>query len=363
MSKKVLILVNHDIVIYNFRKELVERLLLEGHQVYISSPNGERILDLINLGCEYIESKIDRHGTNPFKEIKLLNHYNKLMKDIRPDVVLSYTIKPNIYGGMAAVLNKIPYIVNITGLGSAVENKSYKQTLSIFLYKIALSKVERVFFQNTENMSFFRVNKIAINKHHLLPGSGVNLKEFSLMDYPGNEVIEFVFISRIMKEKGIEEYIKSAEVITKKYPKTKFHVCGFCEEEYEERLKDLESKGVLTYHGMLRDIKRIIGITHCTVHPTFYPEGLSNVLLESAACGRPLISTNRSGCREVIDNGENGYLVAPRNTEDLINKIEKFILLQHEEKYKMGVKSRAKVEKEFDRNNVVDKYIRIINQL
>src|SRR5690625_5206823 len=147
-SKKVLFLVNHDIVIYNFRRELVERLLEENYEVYISSPYGERIDDLIDIGCHYVEATIERHGLNVFKEIKLFRYYKKIMKDIRPDVVLTYTIKPNIYGGMAAKSLRIPYIANITGLGTAVENPGLIQNLSIFLYKIAFKDIQTVFFQN-----------------------------------------------------------------------------------------------------------------------------------------------------------------------------------------------------------------------
>ncbi|MFL2105215.1 glycosyltransferase family 4 protein [Desemzia sp. FAM 23991] len=359
-KKKVLILVNHDVVIYNFRRELVERLIQEGYDVVISSPYGERIDDLIEMGCKYSEVSIDRHGTNILKEIKLLSYYLKTMKTIKPDVVLTYTIKPNIYGGLAAEILNIPYIANITGLGTAVEIDGFMQKISIMLYKLAFKKVNKVFFQNTENMQFFINNEIALEKHKLLPGSGVNLEQFSVLDYPENETIEFVFISRIMKEKGIEQYIDAAKYIRKKYPFTRFHICGFCEENYEKTLKDLEEQHILKYHGMLRDVKKILRKIHCTVHPTYYPEGISNVLLESSACGRPLITTNRSGCREVVDEGINGFLVEQKNSLDLIDKMETFIKLEHKEKRRMGLASRKKVENEFDRTIVVEAYIKEI---
>lgn len=356
--KKILIIVNHDVVIYNFRKELVESLLYKGHEVIISSPYGERIDDLVAMGCEYIESSIDRHGMKPINEFKLLNHYKKLMRDVKPYLVLTFTIKPNIYGGMAAKKYKIPYIANITGLGTAVEKKSFIQKISISLYKIAFSKIQTVFFQNEENMKFFKDNNIVNNnnKHKLLPGSGVNLEYFQVLDYPNDDTIEFVFISRIMKEKGIDQYIEAAIYITNKYPNTKFHVCGFCEEEYENELSVLQNNGVLTYHGMVRDVRQILKRTHCTIHPTFYPEGISNVLLESSACGRPIITTDRSGCREVVDHGNNGYMVKQKNSDDLINKIESFLKLKYEEKKRMGLAGRAKVEQEFDRQIVVNAY-------
>lgn len=359
--KKVLILVNHDIVIYNFRLEIVQRLLSEGYEVHISSPYGERIDDLIELGCHYVEAEIARHGTNLIEEAKLFIYYRKILKNIKPDVILSFTIKPNIYGGIAARLAGIPYIANITGLGSAVENEGLLQKISVMLYKVAFKKVSCVFFQNEENQQFFIDNNIAIEKHKLIPGSGVNLEQFQVLEYPPEETTEFVFISRIMKEKGIEQYLEAAKYIRGKYPNTKFHICGFCEEDYEDKLAKLQKNGIIIYHGMLRDVRKVIKKTHCTIHPTYYPEGMSNVLLESAACGRPLITTNRSGCREVVDHGKNGYLVEPKNTQELIEKIEVFLMLDYNDKRKMGITGREKVKKEFNREIVIDAYIEQIN--
>ncbi len=361
--KKVLMLVNHDVVIYNFRKELVERLLEDGYEVVISSPYGERIDDLVQMGCQYIEATISRHGTNILEELKLLAHYRKIIKDVKPDVVLSYTIKPNIYGGMACRALNVPYIANITGLGTAVENAGMMQKISIWLYKVAFKKINCVFFQNTENMQFFIDNNIAIGKHRLVPGSGVNLEQFQPLSYPNDNTIEFVFISRIMKEKGIDQYIEAAEFIKNKYPNTYFHVCGFCEQKYEEKLNIFQEKGLIVYHGMLRDVRQIIFKTHCTIHPTYYPEGISNVLLESSACARPVITTNRSGCREVVDNGINGYIVEEKNSLNLINTIENFINLPYSSKKNMGLAGRKKVVSEFDRQFVVDAYIHEINKI
>ncbi|NUU59627.1 glycosyltransferase family 4 protein [Paenibacillus agri] len=361
--KKVLILVNHDVVIYNFRRELVERLLDEGYEVYISSPYGERIDDLIFMGCKYIEATIQRHGTNIIEEIKLISYYRSIIKRIQPDVVLSYTIKPNIYGGMASSLAKIPFIANITGLGTAVEHAGVMQKISILLYRMAFKKINTVFFQNEENMRFFSENRIALGKHHLIPGSGVNLNHFQPLEYPSDKTIEFVFISRIMKEKGIDQYLEAAEYISNKYAFTRFHICGFCEEAYEEKLKIMQEKGIIKYHGMVRDIRTILAGIHCTVHPTYYPEGLSNVLLESAACARAIITTNRAGCREVVDDGENGFVVLEQNSKDLIEKIEKFISLDYKTKKKMGLNGRAKVEGKFDRQIVVTTYLNEISNI
>lgn len=360
---KVLFLVNHDVVIYNFRLELVERLLADGHEVVISSPYGERIEDLKELGCEYKEISLSRHGMNLMEEIKLISTYKKLIREIQPDIVLSYTIKPNIYGAIACRRAKVPCVANITGLGTAVENGGLVQKITVLLYKYAFTDIQRVFFQNVENMQFFADRKIAVKKHTLLPGSGVNLNRFTSLNYPENDTIEFAFISRIMKEKGIDQYLEAAEYIRKKYSNTVFHVCGFCEQAYEDKLQELTDKGIIVYHGMVRDVKTILRKVHCTVHPTYYPEGISNVLLESSACARPVITTNRSGCREVVEDGKTGFICEQKNSNDLIKQIEKFVLLSQDERKQMGQAARAKVEKEFDRQIVVEKYMEEIKRL
>ncbi len=363
LKKKVLFLVNHDVVIYNFRLELVERLIDEGYEVHISSPYGERIDELKKLGAIHHDIKMDRHGMNPISELKLLNEYKNLIGELRPNYVFGYTIKPNIYGAIAAEKYNIPFIANITGLGTAVENPGMTQKIMIMLYKIAFKDVKKVFFQNTENQDFFIKHKIALGKHGLLPGSGVNLNRFSYKDYPHNDVIKFAFISRIMKEKGIDQYLEAAKSIKEMYSNVEFHICGFCESEYEGKLNDYNDKGIVIYHGMIRNVADFMAQMNCIIHPTFYPEGISNVLLEACATGRPIITTNRSGCREVVDDGVNGFMIPQKNTEILIKSIDKFLHLKQEEMAQMGLNARKKVEKEFDRNIVVDAYMKEIDTI
>lgn len=348
---------NSDISIAGYRTELIERLLSLGHEIYLVCPDGELLDPLKEMGCKLIETKVDRHGTNPIKDLKLIKSYKRIFKELRPDIVLSFTIKPNIYASMACGKLKIPIVVNVTGLGSAVENPGWKQKITVMLYKMAFKRVKTVFFQNADNMQFFVDRKIAVEKHKLLPGSGVNLKRFELCEYPSEGEINFVFVSRIMKEKGIDQYIDAAKYITEKYSNTKFHICGFCEEEYEQQLKELTECGVITYHGMVKDMMTVLPAMSCTVHPTFYPEGLSNVLLESCAVGRPIITTDRAGCREVVDAGVNGFICKQRDSEDLILQIERFLALTHDERKSMGLEGRKKVEAEFDREIVIKKYL------
>lgn len=361
--KKVIILSNHHAYTYNFRKEIIQRLIDENYKVYIVLPYGEKVDLLIEMGCEFIDLPLDRRGMNPITDLKLLLNYHKIIKRIKPNVVLTYTVKPNIYGGIVCRFLDIPYFPNVTGLGSAVENKSLIQKTLLQICRIAYKRASCIFFQNSENQEFFKHKNIRGKKHRIIPGSGVNIQHFSMLPYPSDAIIEFVFISRIMKEKGIDQYLKAAEFIKEKYPNTKFHVLGFCEEDYEEKLKEMQDKEIIEYHGMQNDIRRYLKISHCTIHPTYYPEGMSNVLLESAASGRPVITTNRSGCREIVDDGVNGYIVEQENSLDLIEKIEKFLVLNHEEKRQMGISGRKKVENEFDRNIVTDAYLREINRV
>ena len=206
-----------DISIYTYRYELIERLIADGHSVTVITPEGDRVADMMNMGCSYIETFVDRHGTNPIKDIALFKSYKRILREIKPDVVFSYTIKPNIYASMACAKLNIPIVVNVTGLGTAVENPGWKQLVTTMLYKIAFRKVKTVFFQNEDNMQFFKDRSIATEKHKLLPGSGVNLVRFKQRPYPSDETVRFIFISRLMKEKGIEQYLEAAEFITEKY--------------------------------------------------------------------------------------------------------------------------------------------------
>lgn len=354
---KIALIGNADSTIGIYRYELLQRLIENNHDVSVITPDGKYVEDMVSMGCKHYVADVDRHGTNPIKDFKLIIKYYKLLKQTRPDIVFSYTIKPNIYGAIACRMLKIPIVTNVTGLGTAVENKGWKQKITLLLYKVSFRKVKTIFFQNEENMQFFRDRKLYVEKHKLLPGSGVNLERFALVEYPKCEEINFVFISRLMKEKGIDQYLEAAEYITKKYPNTRFHICGFCEKEYESKLAALSNNKAIIYHGMVKDMTTILPQMNCTVHPTYYPEGLSNVLLESLATGRPIITTDRAGCREVVDDGVNGFIVKQQDSDDLIKKIEKFLSLSREEQKQMGLNGRAKVEKEFDRKIVINKYL------
>lgn len=360
---KVMILANNDIGLYKFRKELIEELL-KANMVYICLPYGEYVDRLMEMGCEFIDCNLlDRRGKNPFRDLKLLSWYKEILQKIKPDIVLTYTIKPNVYGGMACGGLNIPYIANVTGLGSALENKGPLQLITLNLYRAGLKKCKKVFFQNTDNCEFMLRHKAIKGSFDILPGSGVNIEQYKLLAYPENDTIDFLFISRVMRQKGIEEYLKAAEAIRERHPNTRFHICGFCEKEYEGSLEELNRQGVIIYHGLVDDMIAMQKISSCTIHPTFYPEGMSNVLLESIACGRPIITTDRAGCKEIIEDGINGFVVRQQDSRDLIEKIEKFLDLSIEERRAMGLAGREKAVREFDRKIVIDKYLNEIKQI
>lgn len=357
---RVLILANNDGGLLHFRGELIERLVEDGHEASFCIPSGELVSEIVKLGATFIDCPfLSRRGTNPVDDLKLIHFYRKVLKEVRPDIVFTYTIKPNVYGGMLCGRLGIPYLVNITGLGTAVENEGPLQKLTLGLYKLGVKKAQVVFFQNETNRDFMLSKGVVAGRCELLPGSGVNLQRFQLLDYPEDDgVTRFFFFSRVMREKGIEEYLEAAKQIRSKYPHTEFHVCGRCEDEYKGSLEDCQRDGIVVYHGSVKDVREMHAVSSCTVHPTFYPEGMSNVLLESCACGRPIITTDRPGCREVVDDGINGFVVRERDAEDLVSKIEKFLALPYAEKREMGLNGRVKVERQFDRQIVVERYLK-----
>lgn len=364
---KILVLTNNFGGLYSFRKEVMQAFMDRGYEVVISAPDNDdsmKVKWFKNLGCKLIDIPFNRQGTNPVADIKLMLRYWKLIKQERPSAVLTYTIKPNLYGGMVCALAGVPQIANITGLGAAVEYPGLMQKLTIFLYKIGMRKTRLTFFQNTDNMKFCQEHGMIKGHVKLIPGSGVNLQHHAKQPYPAEtEPIRFLFMGRIRREKGIEEFLTAAERITKTYDNVEFHVVGGCEGDYEGRLLDMQSKGIITYHGRQSDVRPFIAKASCTLHPSFYPEGMSNVLLETCSTGRPIMTTMRPGCREIVEDGRNGFLVKQQDAEDLIKKVEKFLALPYAERKAMGDAAREKVEREFDRNIVVKAYLDAIEEV
>ena len=361
--KKVLILVNHNVVIYNFRKELVERLIHEGYEVYLSCPQGDRIGELISIGCKFVEAEFDRRGTNPLSDLKLVKYYKRIMKDISPDIVLSYTIKPNVYGGIAAAKLKIPQIANVTGLGTSVVDGGILQRISLTLYRLGLRKAKMVYFQNGSNMSFMKEHKVVKDNYHVLPGSGVNLNQHCFEEYaPDTDELVFTTIGRIMKDKGTDELLTAIESVKKQYPKVRLRLIGFFDDDYHDKIQSAVDSGLVEYIEQQQDIHPFIKESHAIIHPSYH-EGMSNVLLEAAATGRPVIASDIPGCRETFDEGVTGLGFEPKNAESLANAVIKFIELPYDKKVQMGIDGRKKMEKEFDRNIIVNEYINKIEQI
>ncbi|NLE06401.1 MAG: glycosyltransferase family 4 protein, partial [Crenarchaeota archaeon] len=355
---RVLFLANHFITLYSFRKELIRKLVDEGHELYLSLPASEENKYFEDLGCKIIPTEIDRRGVNPIKDLKLIKHYRKIIQKINPDIIFSYTIKPNIYGSIASNKTHHNQVCNITGTGSAFIKKNLLSVICKTLYKISVKKSYKVFFQNSGDRDFFIKNKMVGNNYEMLPGSGCNLEDHAYSSMPNDDVIKFIFIGRVMKLKGIDEYLDCAKTIKQKYPNTMFYIAGWNEEEkYKAIVEDYEKKGFVEYIGFRKDISDWIKNTHCTILPSQGGEGVPNVLLESAATGRVCIGSKIPGTVDIIDDGITGYLFETGNTQSLIEQVEKFINLPTEKKEQMGVAGRKKIEKEFDRTIVINKYL------
>jgi len=361
MKKRILILGNSHLVVFGFRGELIKRLVEDGHEVWTSFPNGpfgKGEFSAEKYGCSFVESHMDRRGTNPLEDIKIVLEYNSIIKNICPDVVLAYTVKPNIYGGMVCRLKRIAFLPNITGLGKALDEGGVIGKITTLLYKIAINKAKCVFFQNEEDKSFFDM-KIPYERGVVLPGSGVNLDKYTPLVYPPKtDPIRFIYIARIMKNKGIEQYLHAAREVKRKYPDVEFHICGYCEEDYIDILNERSKTGEIINHGLVEDVREYERNAHCVVLPSFHPEGISNVLLEAGASARPIITTDRVGCKETVDDGVTGFIVRQKDGNDLARKMIQFIEMPYEEKKQMGVLGRKKIEKHYDRNIIIEAYVK-----
>ena len=350
---KILFFVNNDFTIYNFRLEIVEKFLSLGHEILIVSPYGKRVDLLVELGCKHVPIQINLRGTNPFKELKLLKDFKKILKEEKPNIVFTYTIKPNVYGGIACRKMKIPYVANVTGLGDAVENGGLLQKITLFLYRKGLKGAQKVFFQNEQNMTFFEKKKVVKKNYDLLPGSGVNLKKFNYLAYPKTEQVRFLYIGRIIKDKGVNELSLAIKEITKRYSNVYFDIVGDTYEGSENPFLDIEK---CVCHGHQADVKSYIENCSAVILPTYH-EGMANVLLESSACGRPVLASNIPGCKETFDEGISGFGFEPKSADAICQAIVKFLALTVEQREEMGKKAREKMEYNFDRNIVVDKYV------
>ncbi len=354
---RILFISNHEVTLYYFRCELISRLVSEGNEVYISQPNGKYLEYFQSLGCKCIDTHITQYGMNPLKELHLIGEYREIMKNIDPDVVITYTIKPNLYGGMAAASLKIPYISTITGMGKAFEKGAVMKKMMVYMYRYATRNISTLFFQNELNSRFFKDNKIAIGRHKVVNGSGVNLQKHVFSEYPENNgVIRFLFIGRVMNDKGIRELLEAFRILKKNNKRAELDIVGWCEDECKEILDSAVKDGIVNYHGWQEDVRCFIENCHAVILPSYH-EGMANVLLEAQAAGRPVLASRIPGCVETFEEGVTGFGFEPKDSESLFEAVEFFTELSYEDKLRLQKDCRARMEKIFDRNKVVESYI------
>ena len=334
------------------KKELVEALMQE-HEAILSTPFVGHEDDLQAMGLRCIDTEIDRRSINPLKDMKLLKTYRKMLDEIQPDLVITYSIKPNIYMGSACKAKGIPYVTNVQGLGTAFEKPVLSSVVSM-MYRSALRKAETVFFENEENAQFF-LHKTIISAQQMkvLPGAGINLDEYPYVPMKDDGVCSFLFVGRIMKEKGVDEFFAAAKTIKAEFgEKVAFDVVGFYEDAYKETVDQLVADGVIKFHGFQTDVHPFYEAADCVVLPSYH-EGMSNVLLEGAATGRALITSDIPGCREAVEDGVSGYLCPAQDAEALTNSFREFAGKTRNEQEQMGCCGRALIERKFDKRIVV----------
>ncbi|KJG39025.1 glycosyl transferase family 1 [Photobacterium angustum] len=368
--KNIAISSNTSWYIYNFRKNTILALIKSGYKVTAISPKDEYSKKIQDLGAVYIHIDIDNGGTNPLKDLKTLYRFNQIYRANSYDVVLNFTPKNNIYSTLAAKFNNIKVINNIAGLGVLFINESIASKLARLLYKISHRKVDKVFFQNEDDRFLFLENKLAEEKiTDRLPGSGADLSRFNFSPSIDDGVVRFLLIARMLYDKGIGHYVEAARELRAKYgDNVEFNLLGFLDVDNPSAVskKDMQGwvdEGVVNYLGVSDEVEKEISKADCMVLPSYYREGVPKSLLEAGAMGKPIITTDNVGCRETVDDGVNGYLCELRSTPSLVNALEKIINHSYEERIEMGLKSRKKIEAEFDEKIVINKYLDAINEL
>lgn len=353
--KRIVILSNEDKGLYTFRGMLIKSLLASGNEVTLCVPKGNSDDLLRSLDAKIRYTEIDRRGTNPLKDLRLFRQYKSIIREEKPDFIITYTIKCNIYGGRAAYRAGVPYAMNVAGLGSAFQKDNLLKKLVVGLYKKPAEKAQCIFFENEENRKIFvEAIKCASDKTIVLPGAGVDLEEYPAAPMPPESPTTFLFMARIMKEKGFEELAEAFTLLKRDFgDDVRLNILGGMEENYADTVTRLEKENIVTYFGAQKDVKPYIAESHCCVLPSYH-EGMSNTLLECAAMGRPLITTDIPGCREAVIDGQSGFLVPVRNAAALYEALKKFYQLSAEQKAEMGMAGRHRMEAVFDKRKVVE---------
>lgn len=360
-KKKLLVVTNHSYMLWRFRRELLQRLQRE-YDVVISTPFVGHEEDFKKLGFRMIETQLERRSVNPLGELRLVKTYFDLIREEKPDLVITYSIKPNIYAGIVCRILGVDYVVNVQGLGTAFQKKTIAAAATI-LYRIALKEAKVVFFENKENARVFGKKRIiSRDQIRVLPGAGINLSVYELQPYPENEKVHFLYLGRIMREKGMDELFESVHMLQEHYPdQFVLDLVGFFEDEYKEQVEALEKDGIAVFHGFQEEPRPYYAQADCVVLPSYH-EGLSNVLLEAAATGRCVITTDIPGCRETVENGKTGLLCNVKDKDSLYEQMQRFMELSREERMTMGLAGQELVKEKFEKGIVVKKTISSIRK-
>lgn len=347
--------------IYNFRLKLLKSLQKDGHEIYTVANEDEYSEKLIKEGFHFEVIGLNNNATNPLEDIKTIYSYYKIYKKIQPDVICHNAIKPNIYGTIAAGLLNIPVVNNISGLGTLFIKKSFSTTIAKLLYKFSQIKATKVFFQNNDDLDLFLQNKLlSASKVKVIPGSGVDTSRFVPNEAKNDAIFQFLFIGRLLYDKGIREYMDAVRLLKSKYPNVKFNILGPLYQNNataisQETLEEWIETNEITYLGQTDHVEEFMKEVDCVVLPS-YREGLSKVLIEASSMGLPIVTTNVPGCRDVVIDNETGFLCEVKNSLDLAEKMEKMILLSLEKRKEMGRKARERAIAVFDEKIVIEYY-------
>ncbi len=365
---KIAIVLNTSWNIYNFRLGLVKALLSEGHEVVAIAPHDEYSSKLESIGCTYMPVKMDSRGINPFKDLALFFELLLLYKKSKPDIILHYTIKPNIYGTIAARLLRIPAVNNVCGLGTAFIRQNFLSKLAQVMYRFAFSTSDKIFFQNEEDRSFFEEKKIIRSiQAETLPGSGIDLEKFKPSGSENNKQFTFLLISRLIHDKGVLEYVEAVKLLKEQNIDAAFQILGPKDPAHqrgisEELINSWIDSDIIDYLGKAEDVIPYIENSDCVVLPS-YREGTPRSLLEAASMAKPIVASDVAGCTNVVKDKVNGYLCKPKNSRDLASKMKNMVMLSREERDRMGLNGRAIIENTFDEKFVIDKYLNVIGHL
>ena len=365
---RIAIVLNTSWNIYNFRKGLIKSFIDQGHEVIAIAPKDNYSERLIEMGCEYYPVKMDSRGINPLKDLGLIYELFSLYRKSKPDVILHFTVKPNIYGTIAASLLGKPVINNVCGLGTAFIRRGIITRIVYSLYKISFRFSRKVFFQNWQDCKLFiRKNLVTSKKTEVIPGSGIDLAQFRPSNKQSEDGFTFLMISRIIRDKGVLEYVDAIRSFKARHPHIHFQLLGQKDPCHKHGIDpnlvdEWAESGLLEYLGTTDDVQSVIKEADCVVLPS-YREGTPRTLLEAASMSKPVITTNTPGCNNVVTDNFNGFLCRVKDSEDLAEKLEQMYNLPEDQREKMGQNGRTKMENEFDENIIINRYLRAIEDI